>query len=165
MTTNKAEITRDTENKKLTVVRAFEAPLDKVWDAWTQSEILDQWWAPKPYKATTRHMDFREGGYWLYEMAGPKGDSQLSRSNYEAIEPQKSITTTDMFCDEQGNESKSFPHMHWVTSFSHSGSTTTVVTELTLDSAADMDAIIKSGFEEGYSMGLSNLEEYLDKQS
>ena len=51
----------DRENKTITVKREFEAELPLVWDAYTQSEILDQWWAPRPWKARTKTMGFQEG--------------------------------------------------------------------------------------------------------
>ena len=53
---------KDLPNKKITVTRHFNAPLDQVWKAWTESELLDQWWAPKPFKAETKFMDFKVGG-------------------------------------------------------------------------------------------------------
>jgi len=63
----------DKENKKITVERSFNAPLDLVWSAWTEAEILDLWWAPKPYRTETKKMDFREGCRWHYCMVSPEG--------------------------------------------------------------------------------------------
>ena len=50
----------DKENKKITVTREFAAELALVWKAYTTKEILDQWWAPKPWKAKTNSMDFKD---------------------------------------------------------------------------------------------------------
>lgn len=88
MTVTKETIfSKDVANKKLTVVREFDAPLEKVWKAWTESELLDQWWAPKPWKAITQSMDFREGGKWLYYMLGPDGSRHYCRADYKTIVP------------------------------------------------------------------------------
>jgi len=73
MTKREAVFSKDLKTNKLTVIRSFDAPLELVWQAWTESEILDQWWAPKPYRAETKTMDFSEGGRWLYCMVGPTG--------------------------------------------------------------------------------------------
>ena len=55
MTTNLAfDFSIDRENKTIKVKREFAAELPLVWDAYTKSEILDQWWAPKPWKARTK---------------------------------------------------------------------------------------------------------------
>jgi uncharacterized protein YndB with AHSA1/START domain len=49
MTVNsKMQIDKDLDNKKMTITRGFNAPVADVWRAWTKSELLDQWWAPKP---------------------------------------------------------------------------------------------------------------------
>ena len=56
--TLETKITRDPSGKKLIVTREFNAPLEKVWRAWTESSLLDEWWAPRPYKTETKSMDF-----------------------------------------------------------------------------------------------------------
>ncbi|MDN5286400.1 MAG: ATPase [Mucilaginibacter sp.] len=162
MTKRETAFSKDTENKKLTVVRTFDAPLEQVWKAWTTSEILDVWWAPKPYKAQTKSMDFSEGGRWLYLMAGPTGDGTWCRVDFNTIIPHKSITTAVMFCDEDGNKNLDFPVMYWKKEFSQAGDTTTVNIEITFDKIADMEAIIQMGFQEGFTAGLGNLDEYLE---
>lgn len=161
MTKNEAVFSKDLENKKLTVVRAFDAPLERVWKAWTTSEILDHWWAPKPYNAETKSMDFREGGRWLYCMVGPEGDRNWCRVDYKTIDPYKSIVSVDMFCDEEGNENTDFPRMNWKKAFRQTGSSTTVTIELTFAKTADMETILKMGFQEGFTAGLGNLDDYL----
>ncbi|MDR3715132.1 MAG: SRPBCC domain-containing protein [Puia sp.] len=161
MATKEAVFTKDPDNKKLTVVRAFDAPLTQVWEAWTTGEILDQWWAPKPYKAETKTMDFRKDGRWLYCMAGPQGDRHWCRVDYHTVEPHRLITSAAKFCDEAGNENKDFPTMYWRKEFSGTGDRTTVRIEITFDKTADMETIIKMGFQEGLTMGLGNLDQYL----
>ncbi|SFF02382.1 PhnB protein [Chitinophaga sp. CF118] len=164
MTNREAVFTKDLQKRKLTVVRSFGAQLDHVWKAWTESEILDQWWAPKPYRAETKTMDFREGGFWLYCMVGPEGDRTWCRVDYKTIELLKTITSTDRFCDENGNENRDFPAMDWRKEFSQTGDDTTVKVEVTFAKDSDMETIIKMGFQEGFTAGLSNLDHYLSTQ-
>ena len=161
MTKNETVFSKDLEKGNLTVVRAFDAPLEQVWKAWTTGGILDQWWAPKPYKAETKTMDFREGGRWLYCMVGPTGDRHWCRVDYKTIEPLRSITDKAMFCDEEGKENPDLPVMNWNKQFKRTGNATTVTIDITFDRVADMEAILKMGFQEGFTMGLGNLDEYL----
>src|SRR5690554_8061370 len=67
------DFTIDRKNNRIQVTREFNAGRQLVWDAWTQAEMLDQWWAPKPYLAETKSLDLRVGGTWLYAMVGPEG--------------------------------------------------------------------------------------------
>src|SRR5579872_7452036 len=86
------------ENKTITVKREFAAKLDLVWAAWTTSELLDLWWAPKPYQTKTKSMDFRVGGFWLYSMVGPDNMPIWARADYKKINKLKSFSILDAFC-------------------------------------------------------------------
>lgn len=162
MTNRETVFTKDTQSKQIKVTRTFDAPLDRVWEAWTNSDILDQWWAPKPWRAETKSMDFTEGGFWLYAMKGPKGEVHWSKESYKTIDLHKSITNTANFCDEDGNENPDFPTMHWKKEFSEADKVTTVTIEIYFDTEAGIETIVKMGFEEGFKAGLNNLDDYLN---
>ena len=70
------------ENNTVNVKREFAADLELVWEAWTNPKILDQWWAPKPYRTETKSMDFREGGMWLYAMISPQDEKHWCKNDY-----------------------------------------------------------------------------------
>lgn len=151
----------DKDNKKINVEREFNAPLDLVWSAWTESEILDQWWAPKPWQTRTKSMDFREGGCWIYAMVGPNGEEHYGRADYKSIAPQKGYLAVDGFCDREGNINKELPQNQWKTDFKKLENSTLVEIELTFKSLADLEQIIEMGFKEGFTAGLENLDQYL----
>src|ERR1700761_8173932 len=100
--TNNTSILKDLVNKKLHVTREFDAPIKNVWQCWTDKDLLDKWWAPKPWKAETKTMDFKEAGQWVYAMKGPDGSKHWARSDFEKINPQQSYTCTSNFCNEEG---------------------------------------------------------------
>jgi uncharacterized protein YndB with AHSA1/START domain len=152
------------ENHTITVKREFSAPLSLVWKAFTTSEILDQWWAPKPWKAKTKSMDFREGGQWLYAMIGPKGEEHWSFSKYSTIKKEEEYTATDGFSDADGNINKEMPQSKWNTHFSSLEKNSLVVIKITFDDLAQLESTLKMGFKEGFTMGLSNLDAYLASQ-
>ena len=152
------------ENKEIKVEREFNAPLEMVWSAWTEAEILDQWWAPKPYKAKTKTMDFREGGYWLYAMTGPNNEEQYVKVDYLTINPRKSFTAYDVFCDANGNMDLSMPRNRWENEFTGKDQQTIVHIRLTFDSLDDLERIIEMGFKEGFTAGLENLDQYIEAQ-
>lgn len=92
-------------NKKgqLTIVRVFDAPLEKVWKAWTDLNMLEKWWGPKDFTAPHIELDFREGGKYLYCMKSPDGKEYWSTGVFKEIVPYEKIITTDSFADEKGN--------------------------------------------------------------
>jgi uncharacterized protein YndB with AHSA1/START domain len=152
----------DKENRKINVEREFAAPLAKVWAAWTQSELLDQWWAPKPWKARTKIMNFRPGGQWLYAMVGPSGETHWSKAQYISLVPMKKFICEDMFCDENGNPSKDFPTTSdWSVEFLERSGTTQVNIEISFKKLEDLEQMIQMGFREGFTAGMENLDELL----
>ena len=165
MTNKQPVFTKDIPNKHLTIIKDFDAPVDLVWKAWTQSDILDQWWAPKPWKAETKTMDFRVGGQWLYCMVGPNGEKHWCRVDYKAIEPQVSISSDSAFADEEGQTNPNLPSWNWLQQFRQTSNGMTVTVVLTFANEASMEEIITMGFQQGFTMGLSNLDEYLSRQA
>ncbi|MCW3125457.1 MAG: hypothetical protein JWO03_1115 [Bacteroidetes bacterium] len=159
----KTQLSKDAANKKIIVVREFAAPVAKVWAAWTQYSLLDQWWAPKPYKIVTKSQDFSVGGTWLYSMVGPDNVPMYALFNYQAIDPGKSYDVTDAFCDEQGNINTDFPSTHWHVVFEPSAAGTKVTVTMSFASEADMNKLIEMGFQEGFTMAHGNLDELLQK--
>ncbi|HLZ87478.1 MAG TPA: SRPBCC domain-containing protein [Puia sp.] len=161
MMKREAVFTKDFQSKKITVVREFDAPLDLVWKAWTDSAILDQWWAPRPWRAETKKMDFRAGGKWLYNMIGPDGNGAWCVVAFHKVDANRGFSSSAAFCDEAGNTNSDFPVMEWQSEFSQTGGVTTVRVEISFAKEADMQTIIAMRFLEGFAMGLGNLEEYL----
>lgn len=149
------------EDKTITVKREFAAELNLVWDAWTKPELLDLWWAPKPYQTKTKSMDFKVGGTWLYAMIGPDDFIHWCRADYKSIETGKSFSGLDAFCDENGTINTEFPRSLWNNSFSGNGDLTLVNIVIAYDDLADLERIISLGFKEGFTMAMENLDEYL----
>jgi len=162
-TKNQTILSKDLDNKKIKVVREFTGPVESVWTAWTDASLLDQWWAPRPWKAITKSMDFSEGGYWLYYMSGPNGEQVWNRVDFITIEPQKSFIAQSSFCDEAGNKTSDLPGMHWKNQFLKTQGGTKVEVEITFAEIADLEKIIEMGFQEGFAAALENLDEILGK--
>jgi uncharacterized protein YndB with AHSA1/START domain len=151
----------DKEKKTITIKREFAADVALVWDAYTKSEILDRWWAPKPWKAKTKHMDFREGGRWQYAMVGPEGEEHWAVANYISIQPQKKFTGLDAFADADGNINKEMPQSKWEVNFTGKGEITLVEFKITFDDLAQLETTIQMGFKEGLTSAMEGLDEIL----
>jgi PhnB protein len=155
------DFTVNKENNTIHVQREFNANLPFVWDAWTKPELLDQWWAPKPYQTITKSMDFREGGYWHYSMVGPQSDCHWCRADYENVEPHVTFSGLDAFCDEDGKINTNFPRAHWTNRFTENEEVTTVSIVIAYQSLSDLEKIVEMGFREGFAMAMENLDQYI----
>lgn len=154
----------DKKNNKIKVSTDFRASLDEVWKAWTDKSLLDQWWAPKPWKAHTKSMDFKDGGHWHYAMVSPDGTKHWARADFAAIKPMKSFSVLDAFADENGKIDNSFPKSVWTNRFSGNLNTTSINVEITYEKPEELEKILEMGFTEGFTAGLNNLEELLARQ-
>lgn len=155
------DFTVNRENNTVNVQREFAADLALVWEAWTNPEILDQWWAPKPYRTETKTMNFSEGGMWLYAMISPTDEIHWCKADYKKIEPQKSYSYVDNFCDENGNVGEAFPNSFWTNVFSENAETTIVNITIKYESLEALEKVVQVGFKEGFTMAMENLDQYI----
>ena len=149
------------ENNTITIQKAFNAELPLVWRAFTDPELLEKWWAPKPWKTKSKSMDFRPGGHWIYGMIGPEGEEHWAITNYITIENEKRFTATDGFLDADGNINKEMPQSKWDNNFNSIENGTLVIFYITYNDLAQLEATIQMGFKEGITMTMNSLDEYL----
>jgi len=157
----KFEFVADRANHTLTISRDFAAGRQLVWDCHTRSELLDRWFAPKPLTTRTRHMDFRDGGYWHYAMVMPDGEAFWSRLDYLKIDPIDGYTALDGFCDETGTVNPDMPRSNWKVTFTDASDRTLVTTVVLFSSAEDLQKTIDMGMEAGMASTLERLDELL----
>lgn len=92
------------EKKDLVVTRIFDAPLERVWKAWTDPEQVMRWWGPNGFTAPVAKIDFREGGTSLVCMRSPEYGDQYSTWQYEKIVPMERIEYIHNLADKDGNK-------------------------------------------------------------
>ena len=158
------EFTVNKATKTVLIIREFAAELSLVWDAFTKQEILDQWWAPKPWSSKTKYMDFKVGGRRFYAMVSPDGEELgWSIQKYTSISPKTNFKFFNAFADK--DENPELPGSDWDLNFSEQNGTTTVRVSIYSESLARMEKMIEMGFSEGFKMTLNYLEELLTKLS
>jgi uncharacterized protein YndB with AHSA1/START domain len=159
------EFTVDKSTKTVFINREFDAGLSLVWDAFTKPEILDQWWAPKPWASKTKSMNFEVGGRRFYAMVSPEGQEQRwSIQKYTSISPKTNFKMLNAFADK--DENPELPGSDWDFNFSeHNGPDSYRVTKVSItiknESLARLEKMIEMGFKEGFTMGLQQLDDLL----
>ena len=99
--------------------------------------------------------------YGYITWRGPEGEKSYCRVDFKTIEPYKSFTSVDAFCDENGIEDHDFPSMGWKNEFAKTETGCIVKVEISFAEVADLQKILDLGFEEGFTSALSNLDELL----
>lgn len=153
----------DKEKNTLTIRREFAGNRQLVWDCYTKSELLNQWFAPEPFTTKTRSMEFRPGGHWIYAMIDPKGPEYWGRTDYLTIDPINNYTALDAFCDDKGEINADLPRAKWNVTFTDKGEHTLVETVVTYNSLQDLETVINMGMEEGMKSTLEKLDKLLLK--
>ena len=153
------EFTVDKAAKTVFITREFDAELSLVWDAFTKAEILDQWWAPKPFESKTKVMEFKVGGRRFYAMVSPEGQENWQLQQYTSITPKTNFKYLSVFADK--DENPHLPGSNWDLSFSEQNGVTRVSITIYNESQERMEKMIEMGFKEGFTMTLSELNELL----
>lgn len=92
-----------TNGQVLNIIREFNLPVNKVWQAWTDPETLKKWCGPKDFTCPYSTIDLKVGGKYLNCMLSPQGDKFWSTGVYREIIPNEKLVCTDSFADENGN--------------------------------------------------------------
>ena len=153
------DFTVDKTTKTVTFSREFDADLSLVWDAYTKPEILDQWWAPKPWTSKTKFMDFEVGGRRFYAMVSPEGQEHWSIQKYTSISPKTNFNLLNAFADK--DENPELPGSEWNLNFSEQNGKTIVRISIYNESLVRLEKMLEMGFKEGTAMTLKNLDELL----
>jgi uncharacterized protein YndB with AHSA1/START domain len=153
------DFTVDKTTKTVNVNREFAASLSLVWDAFTRQELLDQWWAPKPWESRTKVMDFRVGGRRFYAMVSPEGQERWSIQKYTSISPKTNFKFFNAFADK--DENPELPGSAWDLNFSEQNGITKVSITIYNESLVRMEKMIEMGFQGGFTMTLNYLENLL----
>ena len=153
------DFTVDKPSKTVTIVKEFAAGLSLVWDAYTKQEILDQWWAPKPWLSRTKVMNFEVGGKRFYAMVSPEGQEHWSLQQYTSISPKTNFKMLNAFADK--DENPELPASEWDLNFSEAEGKTVVSISIYNESLTRMERMIELGFQGGFTMTLNYLETLL----
>lgn len=149
----------DKEAKTVSITKEFEFERSLVWDAYTKPELLDQWWAPKPFASRTKVMNFEVGSRRFYAMVSPDGGERWAVQKYTAITPKSNFKLFNAFAD--ADENLELPGSDWDLNFSEQDGKTTVNISIYNESLERMEKLIAMGFKEGITATLGQLEELL----
>ncbi|NYE18606.1 SRPBCC family protein [Microbacterium immunditiarum] len=155
-------VTTDPEALTMTVTADFAAPVDRLWNAFTDPRQLERFWGPPGWPATFTQFDFQAGGFVRYHMTSPRGESSTGMWEVLSIDEPRSFEVLDSFADEAGNPIADMPASRMVFTFTETaeGSRLTNVTHFT--SAEALEQVVEMGAVEGATMAMNQLDRVLE---
>ena len=148
-------------DRELVLTRLINAPRDKVYRAWTDPELLKQWFAPKPYTTPIVELDVRPGGSAYFVMRGPDGKDLPNRGVYLEVVPNEKLVSTDAYVAAWEPSEK--PFMTLILTFEDEGGKTRYTARVRHWTVADREAHEKMGFHEGWGICADQLEALVAK--
>ena len=144
-------------DRELVLTRIIDAPREKIYRAWTDAEILKQWFAPKPYSTPAAKLDVRAGGSNLIVMRDPQGNDFPNQGVYLEVVPNERLVITDAYT--QAWEPSAKPFMTLTISLEDAGLGKTKYTALVRHwSVEDKQTHEKMGFHQGWGICTDQLE-------
>src|SRR3954470_9554592 len=148
-------------DRELVLTRLINAPREKVYRAWTDPELLKQWFAPKPYTTPIVEIDVRPGGSAYFVMRGPDGKDLPNRGVYLEVVPNEKLVSTDAYVKAWEPSDK--PFMTLILTFEDEAGKTRYTARVRHWTVADREAHEKMGFHGGWSLCTDQLEALVAK--
>jgi uncharacterized protein YndB with AHSA1/START domain len=138
--------------REITMSRVFDAPRELVFRAWTDPELVEQWWGPDGFTNTIDEMDVRPGGTWRFVMHGPDGVDYQNRIVYDEVLRPERIVYTHL----------SGPRFQSTATFEEQGGKTKLTVWMRFESTEDFDRAVREFHaREGLNQTLGRLEKHL----
>lgn len=144
----------ETKDREIIVNRVIDAPRDLVFDAFTQPQHIEGWWAPR--QATTHEMDVKAGGVWRYSQP-IRGSEQAFKINFVEIhKPTRLVYDYGPDADNAGDPVRT------TVTFEDEGGKTEITMQLLFTTKKEREQAVKYGAIVGAMQALEELADYLD---
>ncbi|MHC3000128.1 SRPBCC family protein [Microbacterium sp. HJ5] len=155
------DVTTDPEALTMTLTAEFDAPVDRLWDAFTNPRQLERFWGPPGWPATFPTFDFEVGGHAVYFMTSPQGEKSYGSWEFLEIDGPQGFTVLDNFANEDGAPLDGMPTMRVVFRFDATGTGSRMVNTTYFASAEALEQVVAFGAVEGSTMAINQLDRVL----
>lgn len=159
------KVTKDIENKTLTIERSFNAPKEKLWRVYADKEWFEKWWGPEGWDTTVREFDLRPGGKLHYGMKCVDenqgewfGQESWGLMHIETVDAPNSFSAIDYFSDAEGVINEQMPSQEFTVELIEEDGKTRLLTRSITASTEQLEELLKMGMVEGFASQLNKLE-------
>jgi uncharacterized protein YndB with AHSA1/START domain len=155
------DVTTDAEALTMTLTAEFDAPVERLWKAFTDPRQLERFWGPPGWPATFPEFDFTVGGRARYFMTSPKGEKSWGSWEFLSIDEPSGFSVLDSFADENGQPVGGMPSMRMVFSFEPTATGSRMTNTSHFTSAEALEQVVAMGAVEGARLALGQLDRVL----
>jgi uncharacterized protein YndB with AHSA1/START domain len=148
----------DHDNLGITLIADFDAPIEQVWELWSDPRKLERWWAPPGYPATVEKHDLSPGGEVTYLMTGPEGETHHGVWRVTAVASPTWLEFTDAFADEDWKPIADMPVSAVSIRLTEREGGTRMEMHSTFESREDMERWLSTGTLEGLQQAVSQMD-------
>ena len=152
----RATVTTPTE-REIHVERIFDAPRDRVFELFTDPELIPEWWGPRGTTTIVDEMDVRNGGSWRYVTRNSDGSETAFRGTYREVSPPDRIVQTFEWEGMPGHVSVD------TAEFEDLGERTKLVSTSIFHTTEERDGMLGSGMEGGMNETYQRLDELIER--
>ncbi|MGX5770149.1 SRPBCC family protein [Microbacterium trichothecenolyticum] len=156
------DVTTDPEALTMTLTAEFAAPVERLWEAFTEPRQLERFWGPPGYPATFTEFDLTPGGRARYHMTSPKGEEYHGVWEFLEIDGPRTFTALDSFADADGRVLADMPTSRMVFTFAETSTGSRLVNTTHFDSAEALEKVVAMGAVEGSTMAINQLDRVLE---
>jgi len=147
----------DYANLTLTLIADFDAPIERVWDLWSDPRQLERWWGPPNHPAIFEKYDLAPGGQATYRMAGPDG-AMWGAWRIRALDPPTSLEFVNAYADPDGTPDTTMPAFTVTVRLTERDGGTRMEIHERFESREDMERMIDTGTVEGLRQAVGQID-------
>lgn len=145
-------------DREIVITRAFDAPRQAVFAAYTTAEHVRQWLGRRSFPMTSCEIDLRVGGNWRYVFTDSQGKTMGMSGTFREIDPPQRLVSTERFDDNPGETLNTLV-------LTEDNGRTTLRLKVLYESGEVRDAVLGSGMKDGVAEGFERLAELLGRRA
>jgi uncharacterized protein YndB with AHSA1/START domain len=150
----KTQLKTNKTDRELIITRLINAPVELLWEVWTNPEHIKYWWGPNGFRNTIFQMDVQPGGVWDFVMHGPDGTDYKNTSIYKEVVKFEKLVYDHV----------SGPKFRAIVTFEKQGKKTFLTWTMLFENSEQLNKIVKEfKADEGLKQNVDKLETYLAK--
>lgn len=161
MTMPITSVETDHDSLTLTIVADFAASRERLWAAYADPRLIEQFWGPETYPARFSRHDMHPGGQSRYEMTGPAGEKSRGYWEFLSVDRPNSFEVLDGFAGDDGEPDSDMPRMRMVFSFEETAEGSRLTATTHFNSLAELEQLVGMGMIEGTKSAMSQIDAVL----